>query len=130
MNNDQADIEDVIATWIRASQAGDVAALADLMTEDVTFLLCGQSPMIGRQKFLEAFKKNLGQFRIEGNPPSIQQIEVSGDLAYCWSHLSITIRPASGEPMRQAGYILTVFKKTAGKWRLHRDANLMTVEKG
>jgi ketosteroid isomerase-like protein len=34
--------------------------------------------------------------------------------------------PPDGKPMRRAGYVLTILRKTAsGRWLLSRDANLL-----
>jgi ketosteroid isomerase-like protein len=39
----------------------------------------------------------------------------------------LTVTPPGGEPVRRAGYTLTILRKRpAGKWLLARDANLMT----
>jgi len=36
--------------------------------------------------------------------------------------------PPAGEPVRNSGYTLTLYRKgTDGRWRLARDANLLTV---
>ena len=37
--------------------------------------------------------------------------------------------PPGGEPVRRAGYTLTLLHKEAdGQWRLARDANLLTLQ--
>jgi ketosteroid isomerase-like protein len=38
----------------------------------------------------------------------------------------LTVKPAGGEPARRSGYTLTILKKTDGRWRLFRDANLVS----
>jgi ketosteroid isomerase-like protein len=52
---------------------------------------------------------------------------VLGEWAYLRNHVSVTVTPPGGEPIRRAGYTLTILRKTpSGKWLLARDANLMT----
>ncbi|MCX7064232.1 MAG: nuclear transport factor 2 family protein [Proteobacteria bacterium] len=57
----------------------------------------------------------------------IQEIQVSGDMAYLWSKLGVTVTaPGASQPMERAGYTLTVFRRVGGKWLLARDANLLS----
>src|SRR5438034_605203 len=43
MNDEQA-IRDLIATWLRATAAGDIDQVLTLMTDDVVFVTPGQKP--------------------------------------------------------------------------------------
>jgi ketosteroid isomerase-like protein len=52
---------------------------------------------------------------------------VLGDWAWLRNHLTVTVTPPGGQPIRRAGWTLTILRKMeAGKWVLVRDANLMT----
>jgi uncharacterized protein (TIGR02246 family) len=126
MQSDEQAIRDVIATWLRASSANDVNALASLMDEDVVFLTPGQAPIRGRDNFLAIQMQVLGQVRIEA-ASDIQEVRVAGDWGFCWTHLTVKVTPAnSGSPMQRSGHILSVFrKKPDGTWVLYRDANLL-----
>jgi uncharacterized protein (TIGR02246 family) len=53
MTDDERAIREVIATWMRASTAGDTATVLDLMTDDVVFLVPGQEPF-GKEAFAAA----------------------------------------------------------------------------
>jgi uncharacterized protein (TIGR02246 family) len=128
---DEQKIRDLIATWQRASAAGDLPQVLDLMAEDVVFLVAGHPPMRGRDAFAEAFRKaGMQQFRLESKS-EIQEIQITGDWAYFWSHLSVTMTPKSGgSPMRRAGYTLTILrKKPDGEWLVARDANMLTEQR-
>jgi len=127
---DERAIRDLIATWLRVSAAGDAAPLRDLMAEDIVFLLPGQPPMRGRDHFLALQGTMLKQMKIDATA-DIQEIEVSGNLAYCWNHLTVAITPvAGGESKRRTGHVLTVFRKEPdGRWVFYRDANLLTEAK-
>jgi uncharacterized protein (TIGR02246 family) len=131
MNEDQDErqIREVIATWMRASAEGDVERVLTLMAEDVVFLVAGRPPMRGREAFAAASRGMAGKVRFEGRS-DVQEIQVAGDYAFCWSHLSVTATPLKGgEPMRRAGDVLSVFRREPdGRWILYRDANLLTAE--
>ncbi len=125
MNDEQA-IRDLIATWLRASAAGDTETVLSLMTDDAVFLLPGRPPMCGKATFA-AGQAALKDFRLEGNS-EIQEIHVCGDWAYCWTKLTVIITPLSGgKPIKRSGNTLSVYQKQSGKWLLHRDANLLAV---
>jgi uncharacterized protein (TIGR02246 family) len=118
-------IRALVDTWMRASIAGDISQILPLMAEDVVFLVCGHPPMRGRDTVAAGFGA-VKDFRMEGQS-EIQEIEVSGNLAYCWNHISVTITPKSGgQPMRRSGYALSVLRKQPdGSWVITRDANLL-----
>ena len=129
MNEDQdkQQIREVIATWIRASESGDLETVLGLMAEDVVFLRPGCEPMRGREAYAAASRGMEGKLKIEGKP-EIQEIVINGNYAYCWNYLSIKITPTDGgTPANRAGHILSVFRKEPnGQWQLFRDANMLT----
>ena len=49
-----------------------------------------------------------------------------GDWAYLRNYLAVAVTPPGGQTIRRAGWTLAILRKTAGKWVLARDANLMT----
>ena len=127
MTNDEREIRELVDRWMAASKAGDLPTVLSLMTEDVIFMVPGQKPF-GKQAFAAA-SEGMKDARIEGTN-DIQEIEVMGDWAYLRNHLTMTVTPpGGGKPMRRSGYTLTILRKDAdGKWRLARDANLLTAD--
>jgi uncharacterized protein (TIGR02246 family) len=126
-SNEQA-IRNVITSWLQATAAGDVDAILPLMAEDVVFLLPGQSPMRGRDSFATGLRGALTHFSVTG-VSEIQEIQISGNLAYCWNHLTVTMTPRTGNqpPKRRSGNVLSIFRKEpAGNWVICRDANMLT----
>ena len=125
--NDEQQIRELIAKWLRLSAEGDISQILPLMTEDVVFLVAGQTPMRGREEFAASFAGWQGKFRLETDC-EIQEIQTSGDLAYSWTRLSVTMTPVDGGPAnRRSGNTLTVLRKNAdGAWQIFRDANLLT----
>ncbi|MGH7452127.1 MAG: YybH family protein, partial [bacterium] len=103
--------------------------LLSLMADDVVFLVAGQAPMRGRDTFAAGFQELLKHHRIHSTG-EIKEIQISGDMAYCWAHLSVTVTPIqAGSPKRRSGYVLTILRKQPdGAWVIVRDANLLTVE--
>jgi len=126
MDGDERAIRDVVERWHRATEAGDVDAVLDLMVEDVVFLVAGHAPMRGRGAFKQGLRTLLATHRIESSG-NVREVVASGDLAYCWTELDVSIRPrAGGEAVMRSGSALTILRRQAdGAWRVVRDANLL-----
>lgn len=123
MSDDERAIRDLVATWMAASQGGDVATVLRLVADDVVFMVPGQEPF-GKEAFVAA-AQSMKDVRFEGNY-DIREIKVLGDWAYLRNYITITVTPPSGEAVRRAGYTLSILRKQAdGKWVLARDANLV-----
>ena len=45
------------------------------------------------------------------------------------TYLEVSMTAPGGTAMRRTGYTLTILRKEQGRWRLARDANLLTAEK-
>ena len=128
MSADEKAIRELIVTWNRATSAGDAEPLKKLIAADVVFLTPGQPPMRGRAGFVAAFQAVLKRFRID--PVSeVQEIQIAGDLAYCWTHITVTMTPINGgAAARRSGHTLTILRKKAGAWVIARDANMLTAD--
>jgi len=129
MTPDEQAIRDLIAAWNRATAAGDAGPLLGLMAEDVVFLTPGQPPMRGREAFMAGFQAALKRFRI--SPESeVQELQVMGDWAYCWTHIAVTMTPINGgAAARRSGNTLTILRKQSdGRWVIFRDANMLTAD--
>ncbi|HEX7959808.1 MAG TPA: SgcJ/EcaC family oxidoreductase [Terriglobales bacterium] len=126
MTNDEQAIRDLVATWMRATLAGDLSEVLRLMADDVVFLTPGRQPF-GRREFAAGFEGMQSQVRIDGKN-EIQEARVSGDMAYCWSKLTINVTSlVGGEARQRTGYALSVLrKKPDGNWVIARDANLVS----
>jgi uncharacterized protein (TIGR02246 family) len=123
MHDDERAIRDLVATWMAASQAGDVAAVLGLMADDVLFIVPGREPF-GKEAFAAA-SQSVTPVRFEGSY-DIREIKLLGDWAYLRNYLTMTMTPPGGEPVRRAGHTLSVLRKEpSGKWVLVRDANLV-----
>jgi uncharacterized protein (TIGR02246 family) len=125
-SDDQA-IRDLMDTWLRATTTGDLQTVLTLMSEDAIFLVPGQPSMHGKRAFAEAFQAMVPMVRIEATHEN-REIQVHGDIAWCWSYLSVTITPRhGGQPSRRTGHTLSILRKEPnGNWVVIRDANLLT----
>lgn len=124
MQEDERQLRRLIAVWIQSMEEGDVDTVLSLISDDAVFLMPDQAPM-KKVDFAETQRAIVHlDFTIDYD---IQDLAVSGDLAYCWNHLSVQIDlMEQGETLRRAGNVLSVFRKEDGKWRMLRDANLLT----
>jgi uncharacterized protein (TIGR02246 family) len=122
MQNDEAQIRELVDQWLAATEAGDAAAVLDLMTDDAVFLVPGQAPF-GKAEFARAATAQ-SELRIEGDS-DIEEIQVCGDWAFMRSHLTIRLTPPDGSTVTRTGRALTVLRREDGRWKLARDANLV-----
>jgi uncharacterized protein (TIGR02246 family) len=128
MTNDEREIRQLVASWMAATRSGDTASVLDLMTDDVVFLIAGRPEPMNKAAFEAAARAQQGgrapQF--EGQS-EIKELQVLGDWAFMWTQLTVTATPpGGGKPMKRAGHTLTILRKENGRWRLARDANLLT----
>src|SRR3954451_22301935 len=125
MHADEQAIRDLVQTWLKASVAGDLDQVLALLSDDVIFLTPGQKPF-GKQAFATASHASAGKVRAEGSA-DVQEVQVAGDLAYCWVRLTITLRTPEGtEVKRLSGSSLSVLRKQDGRWVITRDATLLS----
>jgi uncharacterized protein (TIGR02246 family) len=120
---DEQQIRDLVATWVRASQTSDAETLDQLIDPDILFHRPGMEPF-GRDGFLDHVRRNAGNVKIEVQA-DVQEVQVSGELAFARTKLDVHVTPEGKETMRRSGYALTVYRRSPeGRWRLYRDANL------
>ena len=126
--DDERAIRAVVDNWMSATRVGDLSTVLSLMADDVIFMVPGHEPF-GKQEFAAAAQGMAGA-RIEGTH-RIVEIRVVSDWAYLRIYIEMRATPAvGGAAIRRSGYTLTLMRKDDdGRWRLARDANLMTTEK-
>jgi uncharacterized protein (TIGR02246 family) len=126
MNGDEQAIRRGVADWLVLTAGEDVVGVLALMADDAVFLVAGHPPMRGRARFETNLRQVLNTHRIESTA-DVQEVVVSGNLAYCWSMLSVRMTPrAGGATTLRTGSVLTILRKRDdGAWVLSRDANLL-----
>jgi len=126
MTDDERAIRELVDTWLSVSRRADLPTVLSLMTDDVVFMAPGREPF-GREEFAAAFA-GLKSLRIDVRS-DIRELQVLDDWAWLRNHLEVSITPPGADaPMRRSGYTLTILRKTNGRWRIARDANLLTTE--
>jgi len=124
MTDDERAIRDLVGTWMKASESGDVDTILSLMADDVIFMVPGHEPF-GKDAF-RAASEAMKNTRLTASS-DIREVSVLGDWACVRNHIEITITSPEGGAMRRTGYTLSILRKRAdGKWLLWRDANLVT----
>ncbi len=124
MSEDERQIRNLVESWMTASKAGDLAALLELMTDDVVFMVPGRPPF-GKAEFT-AQSEGMQGASFEGRA-EIEEIEIFGPRAVIRNRIDVVLTTPGGSPRRLSGYTMGLLRKEAdGRWRLARDANLVT----
>jgi uncharacterized protein (TIGR02246 family) len=127
MQSDEAEMRQLVSTWMAATKAGDADTVLSLIADDAVFLVAGRPP-IHKREFAETARAQSGRGapKVDGTS-EIQEIKVFGTWAFMWSKLRVVVTPRDGSPaIERAGHTLTVLTKDNGKWVLARDANLLS----
>ena len=126
MVTDERKIHDVHSRWISAVNAGELARLLTLMTDDVVFLNPGQAPF-GRDGFSHAFSAAHKQAVVRCIS-ELEEVVVVGEVAYTRSRDALSVTPrAGGKAAQLAGHRLTVYRKQRdGRWLLSRDVHTLS----
>lgn len=124
MSDDERAILELIETWMAASRSGDIGTVLNLMTDDVVFMTPGRDPF-DKEEFRAASGAMRG-VQVDGRAEIIE-IRVIEDWAWVRNNIELTVTPLNREPMHRSGYTLSILRKCSDeKWRLMRDANLVT----
>ncbi len=125
-DEDTRQIRELVDSWIAASKAHDLRALMDMMTDDVVFMTPGRAPF-GKAEFAADVERMKG-VAIDARA-EVQEIEVFGPRAYVRSRVRVELTSPGQTQKRVSGYAMSVLRKEAdGRWRIARDANLVTPE--
>ena len=127
MSDDERAIRDLVARWMEATRAGDVDTVLDLMTDDVVFLRPGHPPMRKAEFAKGAEAQESGKAPTFDGTSEIEEIQVMGDWAFMWTQLEVVAKPPiGGTPTKRSGHTLTILRKEGGRWKIARDANMLS----
>jgi uncharacterized protein (TIGR02246 family) len=126
-DSDEAQIHALVERWLQATRDGDADAVLDLMTDDALFLVPGRPPMHKAEFAAAARAQAAGRApRFDGRS-EVQEVQVAGNWAFLRTQLEVTATPPDGSPpSTRRGQTLGVLRRDGGRWRLARDANLLT----
>ena len=123
---DERQIRKLIESWIAASNARDLPALMDMMTDDVVFMTPGRAPF-GKAEFA-ADSQRMKSVAIDARA-QVQELEIFGPRAYIRNHIQVELTSQGQPPRRVSGYAMSILRKdNDGRWRIARDANLVMPE--
>jgi len=124
MSEDEVAIHELVDKWMAATGSGDIETVLGLMTDDVLFMVPGREPF-GKAQF-RAAAESMRSSAIDGRA-EIAEIQLLGDWAWIRNRITVSVTPPGGGAVSRAGYTLTILRKGAdGRWRLFRDANLVS----
>jgi uncharacterized protein (TIGR02246 family) len=69
-SSDEREIRSLVATWMKATRAGDMATVLSLMTDDAVFMVVGREPF-GREAFAAA-SSAMQAMKIDGDSEIVE----------------------------------------------------------
>jgi uncharacterized protein (TIGR02246 family) len=128
MQSDEQAIRQLVLSWGKATENGDVEQVLSMIADDALFLMPGCEPM-NKNGFAVAMT---GLKQVKFNVRSdIQEVKLLGDWAYCRNKLTVQITPQGGAagaaPIVRTGHVLSILRKQNGVWVLMRDANMLSL---
>jgi uncharacterized protein (TIGR02246 family) len=118
---DAAGVAAASIAWKQTFNAGDPAAVTALYAEDAILSAPGKPVVKGRAAIGQYFVKTAAEFSAAGlsvaDAPMGEAV-ASGDLGYQWKTYTIADRTGA---VIGAGQLLTVFRRTQGKWLIVAD---------
>jgi uncharacterized protein (TIGR02246 family) len=121
--NDEQAIREAISKWLSASKEGDSQTLAEMLDDDVLFVVLARPPF-GKKEFLAASTGKPYQF---SSTVDVTEVVVNSDWALTRVRLAIEVTATKGaRAARFAGPTMSVWRKSeAGRWLIWRDANMV-----
>jgi len=126
MKKDEQEIQELVSTWLAASERGDLNTVLSLMDEDVMFLVPGKAPF-GKKEFAE-MSKQMGNVKMNGTS-EVEEIKIVDNWAWMRSSLKVRATMPDGKTIVRSGSTLSILRKNdVGRWVILRDANLLAPE--
>jgi len=121
---DIAALEELHRRDVAATLSGDLAALAELWTDDAVRLQQGEEADIGKQAIRAADEHHRVAHpgaRVLSYVPEIKDVMFADNCAIEWGTFTASYAEAAGgEEKRIRGKLLRVFKKENGNWKCAR----------
>src|SRR4051812_6911364 len=125
-SSDESEVRHVVEECVAGTAFGDLARVAPHLTDDFTYLLTGEPAVRGKETFLGMLQMLITNAKLTAEL-EIQEVQVSGDLAFTLNWLTLTLAPHDGTPpRRRSGHTLTLLRRSPdGRWQAFRNANLL-----
>ncbi len=110
----------IAADFGAAVTAGDAAKTAMFYTTDATFMPPNEPAIKGRTNIQAWFQKNMdaGASALKLQPT---ESRISGDLAFEAGSYSFSVKPKTGEAIKDTGKYIVVLKKEGADWKISHD---------
>jgi len=122
---DVAAIQALTEAWLEAVEAGDVAAILALYTDDIVRMPPDAPAYRGKQAVEQAFRGLFEQLSVGGTWPveGTEEIVVADGWAFHLSEYILRISPkAGGEAIEERGKIIVICQQQPdGSWKLARE---------
>lgn len=114
---DRAALEQSVADWDAALNAGDLDALMATYASNPVALPPGGEPVRGAQAVRELWSGFMAQGDVTVENV-VEVSRVSGDLGTAWGRYTLTIEPEGGETIEDAGKWMAISRRQAdGSWK-------------
>ncbi len=115
----RAHIDDALATFVAAFNAGDGATVASLYTEDAALYPPGGEPVHGRAA-IQTFWQGAIDSGMKIDDLHAVEVEARGDMAGEVGVFTLSV-PGEGGATKVAGKYIVIWKRSGHTWQLHRD---------
>jgi len=126
--SDRNAILTVVERWHAATREKNIAAILELVDEDVVFLPSALPPVRGKQEVEQMYRNFFPRYREIRQEAGIEEVRIAGDWAFLWGTDELRLTPQSGEPeIHMKGKGLSILKRQSdGSWKFWRGINNMT----
>ena len=98
---------------------GDVQPLIDAWCEDGIRMAPNKSPIVGKEALAKATKGSFAKWTFSDRVHDVQEVQVSGDLAFSWGFYWDKRTPkAGGDTITYRGKYLVILKRQPDGWWL------------
>ena len=113
-------IDTVNAHFVRAYNAGDVAAFAQVYAPDATVLPANGAAIHGQPAIAEWWQGGW-KMGIRNVKLTTDELEVHGNSAAEVGRYEFDVQPATGPAAHDHGKYIVLWKRAKGAWQWHRD---------
>lgn len=118
--NDESLIRELSVAWVEATNGEELEGLLELLSDDVIIFSPGAEPIRGLDAVKEIYGPYYEAYDLDISS-TMQEVEISGNLAYVWSLVEGTRGPREAEDRESFTYHnLWVFKKADTGWKFWR----------
>jgi len=112
-------IEQGVAQWVAAFNAGDGTAVANLYTEDAALFPPG-GPRVDGRAAIQAFWQGAIDSGMKADELRLVEVDANGDMAGEVGIFTLSV-PGENGPTKVAGKYIVIWKRSGHTWQLHRD---------